>query len=159
VRTRSCPPSLWSVGATVDLEDALPPSPLATAFGEPDGLSDDVAVHQKGDEGTLSSQSTVLAAANHQQSQPSIVSYSTLPSNERCTTNNVQRLDLRLPPRPPSVFQQEDFTYLDRLRNGRELRDALIMGPYTEEQRAAAIDDMARRQLGFAYDALAVGPP
>jgi hypothetical protein len=144
------------VGATVDLEDALPPSPLANAFDEPNNLQDDVAVHQKGDEGTLSSQGTVLAAADHQQSQ---LSYSTLPSNERYTTDNVQRLDLQLPPRSPNMFQQDDFTYLDRLRNGEQLQDALMAGLYTETQHEAAIDDMARRQPGFAYDTPTVGPP
>jgi hypothetical protein len=117
---------LWSAGATVDLEDALPPSPLANAFDEPNNLQDD------------SSQGTVLAAADHQQSQPSTLSYSTLPSNERWTTDNVQRLDLQLPPRSPNVFEQDDFTYLDRLRNGEQLQDALMAGPYTETQHEAA---------------------
>jgi hypothetical protein len=138
---------LWSAGATVDLEDALPPSPLANAFDEPNNLQDD------------SSQGTVLAAADHQQSQPSTLSYSTLPSNERWTTDNVQRLDLQLPPRSPNVFEQDDFTYLDRLRNGEQLQDALMAGLYTETQHEAAIDDMARRQPGFAYDTPTVGPP
>jgi hypothetical protein len=127
------------VGATVDLEDALPPSPLATAFDEPNNLPDDVAVHQKGDEGTLSSPGTVFAAANHQQSQPSISPYSTSPSGERYTTNDVQRLDF---PHPPNVFQQDDFTYHDRLRNGEQLQDGLMTEPYTEEQDVAAIDNL-----------------
>jgi hypothetical protein len=147
------------VGATVDVEDALPPSPLATAFGEPNNLPDDVAVNQKGDEGTRSSQSTVLAAANHHQSQPSILPYPTVPSGERCTTNNVQRLDLRLPPRPPNPLQQDDFIYLHHLRNGKQLRDGLMAEPYTKKQHMAAIDDMARRQLGFCYDIPILGPP
>ena len=145
---------MWSVGATTDPEDALPPSPLATEFGEPNNLPDDVAVHQKGGEGTLSSQGTVPAAANHQQSQASIPPHPTPPSGEECTTNNVQRLDLRLPPRPPNVFQ-DDFTYHNRLRNGKQSQDGLM----TEKQYEAAIDDMARRQLGFCYDTPILGPP
>ena len=150
---------MWSAGATVDLEDALPPSPLATAFSKLNNLPDDVTVHQKGDEGPLSSQGTALAATNHQQSQPSILSYSTSPSGERCTTNNVQRLDLRLPPRPPNVFQQDGFTHHDRLRNGKQLQNGLITESYMRKQDVAAIDDMARRQLGFGYDTPTLGPP
>lgn len=145
--------------AKVDLGDALPPSPLPAAFGEPGCLPDDVVVHRKGDEGTLSSQGRVLAAANHQQPQPSILSYSTLPSSEKCTTNNVQHLDLRLPPRPPNVFQHDDVTYYGRQRNGKRLQDGLVTEPYTGKQDVAAIDDMARRQLGFGYDTPALGPP
>lgn len=155
MRTQSCPPSLWSLEAAVDL-DALPPSPLTTASGEPGCLADNVAVHRGGDKGTFSSQGTVLAAANHQQSQPSC---STLSSRERCITNNVQRLDLRLPPRPPDVFPHDDITHHDRLRNGKQLQDGLMTEPYMKNQDVAATDDMVRRQLGFGYDTPALGPP
>src|SRR4051812_3962741 len=99
----------------------MPPLPLATPFGEPDYLPDDLVAHQNGDSGTLSSQGTVLAPANHQQSQSSILPYSTLPSSETRTPHNFQPLDLRLPSRLPNVFQEDDVTHHDRLRNVKQL--------------------------------------
>jgi len=64
-----------------------------------------------------------------------------------------------LPPRPPNVLQHNDLTYYSRQRNRRQLQDELMTEPHTGKQDVAAIDDMARRQLGFGYDTPALGPP
>jgi hypothetical protein len=87
------------------------------------------------------------------------ISYSTLPSSERRTTTNVQPLDLRLPPRPRNVLQHNDLTYDSRQRNRKQLQDELMTEPHTGKQNVAAIDGMARRQLGFGNDTPALGPP
>jgi hypothetical protein len=104
---------------------------------------------QNGDGGTLSSQGTVLAGDvtnnhNHQ-------SYHALPY---LLAKSVQRITYRVwicdcLYSPPNVFQQDNGTYHDRLRNGKQSQDGLMTEPYMENQNVAVIDDMARHQLGF----------
>ena len=154
--TQSCPLSLWSARASLQREDVQPASPLAIPFGVRHDLADNPTAHREADEGVPPLQASA-SALDHQQS--------TLPSAKTHTGINLQRPNLQLPKRPPSVLrlepphvlQPEDVTYFARMRIVTQMQDLFLTKEYTRGQDEAAIDDMARRQLGFNNKISALG--
>ena len=126
---------------------------------EPDYLVDDSAARKQADEGTVSLKTTAFAPAHHRDLGRLLLSPSTLPPHETPSNHKVHHSILQLPPLPPNVLQPsphhalqpEDVSYFSRMRNVKQMQDLFMAKSYTSEWDMAAIDDMARRQLGFTH--------